>query len=76
MISYSKEDHLSFINSEMYKLCILSGLPYDTVTRENYEEVLKSLRINTINSADFHRIHCALRYLYFNKLVAEKLDNA
>jgi hypothetical protein len=75
MISYSKEDHLSFINEEMYKICVLSGLPHDTVTRENYEEILKSLYVNIINPADFNRIHCALRYLYFNKLVAEQLEN-
>jgi hypothetical protein len=75
MISYSKEEHLSFINEEMYKLCVVSGLPYETVTRENYDEILQSLRLLVINPAEFHRIHYALRYLYFNKLVIEQLED-
>ena len=75
MISYSKEDHLSFINEEMYKLCVVSGTVHETITRENYDEVLQGLRLLVIDSAEFYRIHCALRYLYFNKLVAEQLEN-
>jgi hypothetical protein len=75
MISYSKHDHLSFINEELYKLCVLSGLSYETVNRENYDEVLHSLRLLILDPAEFHRVHYTLRYLYFNKLVAEQLED-
>jgi hypothetical protein len=74
MISYSKEDHLNFVNEELFRLCIISGLSYETVTRENYDEVLRGLQTSIVDGKEFHRLHYSLRYLYFNKLMIESME--
>ena len=65
MITYSSEDHMAYVEQRMYRLCALAGLQYETVTKENYQEVSDAL--GYMSNKNFFNAQAELRSLYLDK---------
>lgn len=65
MINYSSEDHMSYIQERMYAICAMSGLDYETVTPENYDEITEALGF--LSAREYYNVHAEMRSLYMDK---------
>lgn len=72
MISYSQEDHMNYVQERMYRLCVMSGLPYETVTKENYKEISDALGF--LSAREFFNAQAELRSLYLDKYLIPYFD--
>lgn len=72
MITYSKEDHMNYVEKRMYRLCVMSGLSYETVTKENYQEISDALGF--LSARQFFNAQAELRSLYLDKYLIPFFD--
>jgi len=72
MINYDKDNHMNYVEQRMYRICQLSGLPYETITKENFTEVSNALGF--LSSQHFFLTQAELRSLYMNKYMTPFFD--
>jgi len=72
MISYDKADHMDYVEQRMYRICQLSGLPYETVTKENYLEI--SAALGYMSEQRFFLTQAELRSLYMDKFMTPHFE--
>lgn len=72
MITYSLDDHMSYVQQRMYRLCVMTGLPYETVTKENFQEVSDAL--GYLSNKSFFNAQAELRSLYLDKYLVPYLN--
>jgi len=65
VINYSYEDHMLYVEKRMYKLCAMANLPYETVTKENFQEISDAL--GYLSPKVFFTAQAELRSLYLDK---------
>ena len=65
MINYSYEDHMNYVEQRMYAICSMSGLDYNTITPENYEEITEALGF--LSQREYYNVHAEMRSLYMDK---------
>jgi hypothetical protein len=63
---------MSYVQERMYAICAMSGLSYETITPENYQEITDALGF--LSPREYYNLHAEMRSLYMDKYMMPFFD--